>query len=60
MEALLDADGYVAKAHVMSPIPEFDLAALTAVKAWVFTPPTQANGDHVAMIITVTVNFRLR
>jgi hypothetical protein len=32
---------------------------MTAVKAWVFTPPTQADGEHVAMIITVTVNFSL-
>jgi len=39
--------------------PQFDRAAMTAVKAWVFTPPTQADGEHVAMIITVTVNFSL-
>ena len=60
MEALLDSEGHVANARIMRSIPELDRAALTAVKAWAYTPPTQANGEHVAMIITVTVNFSLQ
>ena len=35
-----------------------DQAALDAVRQWRFTPP-QLNGEPIAVIMTVTVNFRL-
>ena len=38
--------------------PEFDQAAIDAVRQWVYTP-TLLNGVPVPVIMTVTVNFKL-
>jgi outer membrane biosynthesis protein TonB len=40
-------------------VPGLDVAALTSVLQWQFTP-TQLNGAAVPVTMTVTVNFTLR
>ena len=40
-------------------VPLLDQAALSAVRQWRYTP-TRLNGEPVAVIMTVTVNFELR
>jgi TonB family protein len=59
LEAIIDPDGTVANARVLRSIPLLDAAALSAVSQWQFTP-TQLNGQPVAVIMTVTVNFTLQ
>jgi outer membrane biosynthesis protein TonB len=43
----------------MRPVPELDDAALEAVGQWEYRP-TLLNGVAVPVIMTVTMNFRLR
>ena len=57
LEALLNQDGTVANARIVRSIPALDAAALTVVRDWEYSPPTLANGQHVAAVITVTVEF---
>lgn len=59
LEAIIDTDGTIANARVLRSIPLLDAAALGAVSQWRFTP-TQLNGQPVAVIMTVTVNFTLQ
>lgn len=59
LEAIIDTDGTIANARVLRSIPLLDAAALSAVRQWQFTP-TQLNGQPVAVIMTVTVNFTLQ
>src|SRR5262249_11568578 len=56
LEALIDPSGSVANARVLRSIPLLDEAALSAVSRWQF-PPTLLNGEPVAVLMTVTVNF---
>jgi TonB family protein len=58
VEALLDEDGNVANARVLRSIPLLDEAALDSVRQWKYTP-TLLNGVPSAVLMTVTVNFRL-
>ena len=58
IEALLAPDGTVVVARVLRSIPLLDEAALDAVRQWVFTPPL-VDGTPQAVVMTVTVNFRL-
>ena len=58
MEIRIEPDGTVGTATVMRSIPLLDGAALDAVKQWQFTP-TLLNGQPVAVIMTVTINFSL-
>lgn len=58
IEALIGEDGRVRNAKVIKGKPWLNEAALTAVGQWVFTP-TRLNGEPVAVIMTVTVVFRL-
>jgi protein TonB len=51
-------DGSVVGAEVLRSVLFLDQAALDAVRQWRFTP-TRLNGEPVAVIMTVTVNFRL-
>jgi len=44
---------------VLKSEPLLDQAALDAVRQWRYTP-TQLNGEPVALIMTVTVSFRLQ
>ena len=59
LEGIIDAEGNVAAARILRPIPMLNEAALGAVQQWKFTP-TLLNGEPVAIIMTVTVNFTLQ
>jgi protein TonB len=59
VEATIGPDGKVLDARVLRSIPLLDAAALDAVRRWEYTP-TLLNGSPVAVVMTVTVNFRLR
>lgn len=58
IEATIDPMGHVTDTRVLRSVPLLDQAALTAVRQWEFTP-TRLNGEPVAVIMTVTVQFRL-
>ena len=58
MEARVEPDGSVSEARVIKSIPLLDGAALDAVKQWRFTP-TLLNGQPVAVMMTLTINFAL-
>ncbi len=59
MEAIIARDGTVAEARVTSPSSLFDDSAIGAVRQWQFTP-TLLNGMPVEVLMTVTVNYRIR
>jgi protein TonB len=59
IEAIIGTDGRVKEARVLKSRPLLDEAALAAVRQWVFSPTT-LNGVPVPVLMTVTVNFRLR
>jgi protein TonB len=59
IEAVIGADGKVADAKVLRSVPLLDDAAVAAVKQWEFTP-TLLNGKAVPVVMTVTVNFKLK
>jgi TonB family protein len=59
IEAVIGADGKVAKTKVLRSVPQLDGAAVAAVKQWEFTP-TLLNGKPVPVVMTVTVNFKLK
>jgi periplasmic protein TonB len=59
IQATLDLRGNVVDAEVLRSEPLLDQAALDAVRQWRYTP-TSLNGEPVAVIMTVTVSFRLR
>ena len=58
IQATIGADGSVVDAEVLRPVPFLSQAALDAVRQWRFTPP-RLNGQPIAVIMTVTVNFKL-
>ena len=59
LEATIGPDGKVRDAIVLRSIPMLDAAALDAVRQWEYSP-TLLNGVPVPVVITVTVQFRLR
>ena len=59
VEATIDVHGNVEAARILKSVPLLDQAALDAVRHWKYTP-TLLNRVPVAIIMTVTVNFRLR
>lgn len=59
LEAIIGADGKVDDARVLRSNPMLDQAALTAVRAWEYTP-TLLNGRPTPVIMTVTVQFTLK
>jgi len=58
LECTIGPEGKVTRVTVLRGIPLLDPAAVDAVKQWVYAP-TLLNGVPVAVIMTVTVNFRL-
>jgi periplasmic protein TonB len=58
IEATIDTSGRVTDARLLRSVPLLDEAALAAVRQWVYTP-TRLNGEPVAVVMTVTVQFRL-
>lgn len=59
IQATIGVDGNVVDAQVLRPDPLFTQAALDAVRQWRYSP-TSLNGEPVAVVMTVTVSFRLR
>jgi protein TonB len=59
VEATIGPAGDVLDAKVLRSIPLLDAAALDAVRKWRFTP-TLLNGTAVAVVMTVTVDFKLQ
>jgi len=58
IEAIIGRTGAVEEATVLRSIPLLDAAALAAVRQWRYTP-TLLNGEPIAVIMTVTVQFTL-
>jgi protein TonB len=58
LEATIGPRGDVTSVKVLRGIPLLDQAAIDAVRQWVYTPTLQ-NGVPVAVIMTVTVNYKL-
>lgn len=59
VEATIGADGKVQDARILRSVPQLNQAALDAVQQWEFTP-TRLNGVPVPVVMTVTVNFKLK
>jgi protein TonB len=59
VEATIGPDGKVEAARILRSVPLLDAEALEAVRRWEYTP-TLLNGVPVAVVMTVTVDFRLR
>jgi protein TonB len=58
LEAVISPSGEVTNVKVLRGVPLLNDAAVAAVKQWSYTPTT-LNGTPVAVVMTVTVNFRL-
>jgi protein TonB len=58
LEAVISPSGEVTNVRVLRGVPLLNDAAVAAVKQWSYTP-TMLNGTPVAVVMTVTVNFRL-
>ena len=58
VEALIDAQGRVARARVIQSVPLLDAAALQAAYGWMFHPAIK-HGRPVATIIHMPVAFRI-
>lgn len=56
IEVTIAKDGSVSDARILRSVPMLDLAALDAVRQWIFTP-TLLNGIPVELVMTTTVNF---
>jgi periplasmic protein TonB len=59
IEATIGTDGRVKDTRVLRSEPLLEQAAVAAVRQWRFTP-TLLNGVPVPILMTVTVNFKLR
>jgi periplasmic protein TonB len=59
IEATIGRDGKVRDARILRSIQLLDAAALDAVRQWEYNP-TLLNGAPVSVVMTVTVNFKLR
>jgi protein TonB len=58
IEAVISPSGDVSEARVISGVPGLDDSALAAVRQWKYSP-TLVNGEPVAVVMTVSVNFSL-
>jgi protein TonB len=59
IDATIDVQGNVVNLKIISGHPLLNEAALTAVRQWKYVPH-KLNGEPVAVIMKVTVNFTLR
>ncbi len=59
LQVIIDKDGKIRDAKVTRSVTLLDQAALDAVRLWEYQP-TKLNGQPVAVLLTVTVNFSLR
>jgi TonB family protein len=58
LDVRVEPDGHVSNAQVIEGPPLLQRAAFDAVKQWEFTP-TILNGKPIAVLITVTLDFKL-
>ena len=58
LEAVINERGVVERVRVLRSIALLDAAAIDAVSRWRYTP-TLLNGTPVAVLMTITINFRL-
>ena len=58
LECVISPEGRVTNVKVLRGSPLLDDSAVEAVKQWVYSP-TLLNGEPVAVVMTVTVNFKL-
>ena len=58
LECVIDPSGHVAEVKILRGQPLLDGAAVEAVRQWVYRP-TRLNGVPVAVLLTVTVQFRI-
>ena len=59
LELIVGQTGDVSEVTVLRPVPMLDAAAIDAVKQWQYVP-TLLNGEPVALVMTVSVNFNNR
>ncbi len=59
MEATISRTGEVSDVEVLRSVPLLDEAAVAAVRQWRYEP-TLVDGEPVSILMTVTMNFRLR
>lgn len=59
VEAIIGQTGQVQEARVLRGVPLLEDAALEAVRQWVYAP-TLLNGQPIAVVMTVTINFKLK
>ncbi len=59
LEAIIDRSGRIDDLRVVRSVPLLDQAALDAVRQWRYTP-SALRGQPVAVLMTITVNFRLQ
>lgn len=58
LDATIDPTGAVDDIEVLQSVPELDQAAIDAVEQWRWEP-TLVDGEPVAILMTVTINFML-
>ena len=59
VQAVVEPDGMVRRARVINALhPDLDEQALIAARRWTFTP-ARLNGDAVAVVIVLQLEFRL-
>src|SRR6266446_3144884 len=58
LECVIDPSGHVAEVRILRSQPLLDAAAVEAVRQWVYSP-TRLNGVPVAVLLTVTVQFKI-
>ena len=59
IDVTIGTDGRVRDAKIIRSVPQFDQAALDAVRQWEYEQ-TRLNGVLVALIMTVIVNFSIQ
>jgi periplasmic protein TonB len=59
LEAVIDAHGNVTSVQVLRSNPLLDQAAVDAVRQWRYMP-ARLNGQPIAVVVTVTINFSMQ
>ena len=59
IQILIGPDGKVRDARILESAPDFDEAALNAVRQWEYTP-SMLNGVAVPVVMTTTITFALK
>lgn len=59
LEAIIGKNGKIKNIKITKSIPLLDQAALEAIKKWEYTP-TIVNGEAREVLLTITVNFKIK